>query len=249
MVSMANGNGNFPVVNGALPCEGTKAFPFKLDFSATNAWLIDLTPQWQQKQFTTLQCVWMDNSLGDENLEIICDVTEQSIICPPRSQGFFELLQPVPPKFMVQTNDTITKQIILLNFYIPPQTWFVWQVNGNGYPQISIPAIEAIIVAGALTVTPIPPTYTAMTDASGTITAGGTKQVALAANAARKRFVLANPDTATETLYLSFIAGDGVALIPLIPGEVWDESGSTIAGGILYVQAATTAHAYTLNWY
>ena len=244
MVQIANPNGNFPTVNGSLPCEGTKTLPINFDFTTTNAYQVDLTSLQQQNTFTTLQTVWIDNSQNNSFLEIICGTTSQLIFAPPRSQGFYAMLLPVPFKFTVQSSGGIAVQCIFLNYYIPPQVWNVGTVSAGGLPQIDVPALDAIIVNGGMNVNTSPATLTALTDNSGTITAGGTRQSLFAANAARKRWILSNPSTATEILQFS-IGTNTAGLIDLLPGQTWSEDGATVVGDQIFVVAATTGHAFT----
>lgn len=238
MVQIANPGGNFPTLNGSLPCEGTKVFPFNLDFNAANAYNIDLTQAFNQKQFTTLQTVYIDNALNPSSLEIICSTTGQQIIAPPFSQGFYIMLQPSPPKFSVQTSGVLVLEIILLNFYIPPAVWIV------GTSSVDIPALDAIIANGGLNVNTTPSTLTGMTDRSGTIAVGGTRQPLFALNPAAKRRVLHNPSSAAEVLQFSWTT-NVAGLIDLLPGQTWDESNATIVGDGWWVVGATIAHAFT----
>lgn len=244
MVAVANPAGNFPVVNGALPCEGTQCFPFNLDFTGgKTAYLVDLTQQYQQKQFTTLQTVFIDNSESAVDFDFICTVTGQTITAPPFSQGYYPILQPVPPKFNVNSASGVVIQIILLNFYIPPEVWQIAPFTAGGIPQVDIPALDPLITAQGLQVVTFPGTTT-MADHSGTITTGGTGQLLLAANANRKRFTLTNPTGATaETLQFAY-ANIANGYIDIPNGQTWDENNETLSQQAIYVKAATTAHAF-----
>lgn len=84
----------------------------------------------------------------------------------------------------------------------------------------------------------------AYTDHSGTITAGGTAQNAMAANSSRHYAYLKNPDAATEPLYYSW-TGTASASSPdvLYPGDV-EESNGFVSNQALSVYAATTGHAW-----
>lgn len=254
MVAVANpsGAGLTAIPNGALPCEGTKAFPFTLDFTTTNAYLFDLTQQFNQKQFTTLQTVYIDNSNNGSRTDIVCNGTGQVISAPPFTQGYYDILQPTPQKFAVQSAGNVAVGIQLLNFYIPPAVWTFPPVSAGGLPEVDIPALDAIIVGGLLQTQTTPSTTSAMTDGSGTIAAAGTKQVLFAANAARKRLIVSNPGTATEQgigaaedLGISFngTAGDGI--IWLAPNQIFDDNGTSVVGDGVWIVAATIAHKFT----
>lgn len=245
MVAIPIPGGQFPVPNGAVPCEGTKAFPFSLDFTgAANAYRIDLTTQYNQKQFTTLQTIYADNSANTSDMEIICQSTNQVIVVAPLTQGYYTILQPSPPVLQVQTNGAFIVQVILLNFYIPPTTWTIPITNASGLPEVDVPALDAVIVGGLVQVAAFAGTVTAPSDASGTITVGGTRQVLFAANATRKRFIISNPSTAIEVLQFSYVSNTG-GLIDLPPGTTWNEADLSVSGDEIWIVAPTTAHAFT----
>lgn len=244
MVATVNQGGISPLVNGSVPCEGTKAIPFNVDFATFATWQIDLTNQFRQGQFTTLQTVWIDNADNNSTLTLTCSVTAQRIIAPARSQGFYALLQPTPPVFQLNSAGGIVVEVIFLNFYIPPQVWFNAAASSGGLQQVDVPALDAIIVSGGMNVNTSPQNLQGLTDNSGTIAVGGTRQVLLAASATRKRWILSNPSTATEIL--QFCIGIITAgLIDLLPGQTWNEDGATVVGDGVWVVAATGAHAFT----
>lgn len=243
MVAQANPIGIFQSNNGAVPCEGTKVFPFNLDFTAVNAYLIDLTQQYQQKQFTTLQTVYIDNSNNNSILQVVCSVTGQVITAPALSQGYYAILQPSPPRLQVQTNGGVIVTIQLMNFYIPPVVWGIPIVNSAGLPEVDVPALDAVITGGLVQVAAYAGTLNAQTDDSGTITVGGTRQTLFAANPARKRFIISNPSTATEILQFSYGAGAG--LIDIAPGATWNEADLSVSGALIQIVGATTGHAFT----
>ncbi len=245
MVATANPTGNIPVVNGSVPCEGTKILPFSLDFTAgPTSYSIDFTQVFQQKQFSTLQTVWIDNSENNDPLSIVCNTSNQIITAPARSQGYYALLQPTPGRVLVQTAGSLVITIIFLNFYIPPTVWPVPVVNSAGLPEVDIPALDAVISGGRVQTESDPFTIQGLTDASGTIAVAATAQVAIPASAARKRWTIANPSTQTEILQIMWGAA-AAGRIDLLPGASWDESGSSIVGEAVYVIAATLHHPFT----
>jgi predicted secreted protein len=248
MVQVANPGGNFKTFNGALPCEGTKTLPYNIDFTAANAYLIDLTQQYQQQQFTTLQTIYIDNSDNLDVTEVICGTTNQLITAPPQSQGYYAILEVQPPKLQIQSNGNVIVPVQLLNFYIPPQ---VWSVTGDanvvaGKLQVADPILDATVSNNRVNVTTNPGAVT-NTDNSGTIALGGTAQLLLAANPARKSWKLTNPAGATaETLQFAYgAAGNGKIDIP--NGQTWAEGddGGLVSQQAIYVVAATTGHAFT----
>lgn len=119
---------SLPVLNaltGSLPCEGAKALPYVMDFSLAGEYDFDLTQQQQQGQFTTLQGFFIDNSANSDTVTITCNVTDQPIIVPPNSQGYYSMLMTTPPKFTAVSSGAVQVYIALMNFYIPPTVWKV----------------------------------------------------------------------------------------------------------------------------
>lgn len=85
-------------------------------------------------------------------------------------------------------------------------------------------------------------------DRSGTITAGTTAQVFVAANTARKHLRLRNPKSATESLWVNDVGGtaapdDGISW-ELEPGAAmpWGDAPPI---GAVSIYSATTAHAFS----
>jgi hypothetical protein len=87
-------------------------------------------------------------------------------------------------------------------------------------------------------------------DASGTIAVGGTAQVLLAANPARKYLFIQNPILATETLrFCPDVTSTTTNSFELAPGASFSffEDGFLPTGAIS-ILAATGAHAFIAKW-
>lgn len=87
-----------------------------------------------------------------------------------------------------------------------------------------------------------------LTNRSGTITTGGTAQVAIAANTSRNYLFIRNPSDATEALWFSLV-GTAAAASPSVrldAGDSFEYAGSFIPTNAVSVFAATTGHAYTI---
>ncbi|MDP3853144.1 hypothetical protein [Phenylobacterium sp.] len=85
------------------------------------------------------------------------------------------------------------------------------------------------------------------TDASSTVTTGGTFQTVFASSASRLGCFIQNPITASETLFV--YEGTGTATtaksINLAPGAAFNcNAGGIVVTGLVQVTAATTAHAF-----
>lgn len=113
----------FNALTGLLPCEGPRALPFDADFSATTEWDFDFTQQWNNKDFTTIQCAYIDNSANAVSATLIVNGTGQTIVAPPNSCGYYTLLATQPPKFALQSTSGGLVHIDFMNFYVPPTVW------------------------------------------------------------------------------------------------------------------------------
>lgn len=88
----------------------------------------------------------------------------------------------------------------------------------------------------------------ALTNRSGTITAGGTAQAAVAANTSRNYLLIRNPIDATEALWIN-LTGTATAASPslrLDAGDILTFEGSFVPTNAVSVIAATTGHAFTI---
>jgi hypothetical protein len=91
-------------------------------------------------------------------------------------------------------------------------------------------------------------------DRSGKIATGGTSQLLMSSNSARRRLIVQNPATttsqgigATENLYINFgntASGSTGASIELLAGGSYDSDSGPCTTDAVYVVAATTNHQY-----
>lgn len=205
---------------GELPCEGANTVRVPLDFDGINDIEVDLSAIQQTGKFSAAQTLFFDNSTNGAVVKIKCGVSNQTFQVPIGGFIYMPLLQPNPPKITFSCTAAVPLTAFFTNFFLPP---VVWGPTLGG--------------AAAGIVAPATPN-----DNSGTIVAGGTPQVQIAANANRIGILISNPDTETETLYIQFGAGNGP--IPLLPGMTY-ESGIVDWLGDILVNAATTGHAVT----
>ncbi|HWE98839.1 MAG TPA: hypothetical protein VG248_03495 [Caulobacteraceae bacterium] len=85
------------------------------------------------------------------------------------------------------------------------------------------------------------------TDAAGTIATGGTFQTVFASNSSRTNCLIANPITATETLFVHYTAASATTSnsIGLAAGAAFTCNGSgVVVTGAIQVEATTTGHAF-----
>lgn len=113
-------------------------------------------------------------------------------------------------------------------------------VDGTTIRRLRTDPVGRLVVA-------VTPSQGALTDGSGSITVGGTSQVAFAANTARKYLLVQNLH-ATEDLWVHFgsAATTDQPSIKLVPGAalLMDGGGFTSTQAV-HVVAATTAHKFT----
>lgn len=119
----ANPFGILPALNGIVPCEGAKCIPFIGDFSAAASYDFNFTQVQQSKQISTIQCVYVDNTANASNLTISIDTTNQTIVVPANSAGFFTIIAPQFTVAHATTAGVVKVYFAFLNYYIPPIVW------------------------------------------------------------------------------------------------------------------------------
>lgn len=88
-------------------------------------------------------------------------------------------------------------------------------------------------------------------DASGTVTAGGTSQVALAASSGRQFLLIQNPADASEALWVNFTddaAVSGQSSISLAAGGALVFENEFCPNNAVNVTATTTGHKFCIKW-
>lgn len=96
-----------------------------------------------------------------------------------------------------------------------------------------------------ISILPASSTSTPSTDASGTVTAGGTYQTVLASSTSRKGCLIQNPTTATEVLNVKVGTMASPFTIPIGGTFSCGTYGSVVVTDAITVTAATTSHAFT----
>lgn len=223
---------------GNRPCENRVAFRHQIVFAAGLSQDIDYAIMHNQNWAKSIQSLYVNNKGNTAEVILQFNGTKQSITIPANAQAYLPILDANTPTITVScTNAAATVYIQALNFFVPP---FMW----NQSQTITITSLDAIIVNARLNVRTTPQALVADTNRSGTIAAGGTGQILMAANAARAQWSLQNPSTATEILQFSksSIAGPWYDLVA--GGQAADD-GSTVYAGTIWVIAATTGHAFT----
>lgn len=231
----------FPMQLGNPPdCKiGRKAIHVLIDFALGSVFQLDLSSIQTQGAFDAVQTLYLDNRNNTGPLVVDLGMTLQNVTLPAGAQAYIPVLQGNPPvlKFTANTGTPVVN-VQFLNFFVPPIVWYT-----TGIPIVDL-TLAAVISNGGVNVNASPLTVINPTDASGTIVVGGTRQPLFVANAARKRWTLSNPSTATEVLQFSYVSNVG-GLIDLPPGTTWNEADFTVSGDEVWVVGATAGHAFT----
>lgn len=125
-----------PVSLGTIPKEVSKVCTVKIrwaadtyQFAPFGEYKINLLQQYQSGQFTSVQCVYVDNSTVPYQVRLTCDETAAVVVIPPLSQGFYDLLTGQAPSFTLdidvpQTTANFVPPLpcsTILNFLNVPQ--------------------------------------------------------------------------------------------------------------------------------
>jgi hypothetical protein len=113
-----------------------------------------------------------------------------------------------------------------------------------GYAQAPIVMTQTGQLCVNSSSTPSAPAAVPATNASGTVTLGGTYQTVFAASTSRKGCMIQNPTTATEILSVRQ-AGTAVWTIPIGATLQCGGPSELIASDLFEITAATTGHAFT----
>lgn len=242
MASNQGGYAPYSVFTGNPPdCKmGRRSVQVLIDFTLGTTFSLDLSQVQSAGQFDCVQTLFVDLSAATAGtLTIQLGQTNQKIVLPWGAQAYIPVLQGsvLQMRFTISTGTPIVP-IQLMNFFVPPAVWYP-----PGFPVTDL-TLAAVISNGGVNVNATPVTVSNPTVHSGTITTGGTPQTLMVANAARKRFVISNPSTATEVLQFAFGAAAN-GYINLTPGTTWNDADFSVSGDLIVVNAATTGHAFT----
>lgn len=205
---------------GNQPCEGWNAVRVPLAFDGVDGIEVDLSIVQQTGHFSAAQTLYVDNSTNSVPIFVQCEQSNQTFQVPAGGFIYMPLIQPNPPKVIFNSSNAVNITAFFLNFFLPPCVWGPLVTGGSGLLTTENP-----------------------NDHSGTIAVGGTAQLVIPANTNRKGFLISNPDTATETLYIMLGAAAN-GRIPLVPGATYESGNPFWAGGV-YLVAATGGHAFT----
>lgn len=115
----------FGIANVIVPPGGPKCVPTRCDFSNVASIELDGSQIVQQGKIEYLQGVFIDNSKNLNPLSLTMSTTNQQIICPPKSQGYFSIMVPDPPVITAATTQ-VNGLVIPMFFYNVPIQSAVW---------------------------------------------------------------------------------------------------------------------------
>lgn len=221
-----------------LPVEGSQAIRVLLDFTTTdtqaNGIDVDLTLLIQNQRISSIKTLFLDNADGLQDLIAVMSVTNQRVVCPPRTQMYVPILAAKGGMkiHFTNTDNTHIIPVLLLNKYIDAASWGTFDAS-------------SVTIVGTVTTSEI---ATLGTSNSSTITVGGTAQIAIASNPARHEWWIINsdPTLSTESLWVSITGtatnnntgGDSFE----VPYGAWASGMTTNAISVI---GATTGHKYT----
>lgn len=119
----ATGLGIVNILNGETPCLGPKCIPYTANFALGNRYDFDLTQFIQNNQLENIQTIYVDNSANGNILTITMVGTNQTVVVPKNSCGYYTILMPKLASFSAVTSGTVLVYFAMLNFYIPPTVW------------------------------------------------------------------------------------------------------------------------------
>jgi len=104
---------------------GPLAIPMLADLSAATSFDIDLSAWQEQKLIDFINGVYIDNADNGSAVDLICNGTNQKVICPANSQGYFTLMIPNPPTFRAETAGGVVVPLIFYNIPMFPIVWSI----------------------------------------------------------------------------------------------------------------------------
>jgi hypothetical protein len=112
--------------NGVPVAENPLTIPLLFDFTAAQSYSIDLEQLRQRGVLSSVQTVFLDNKGGDAPLILTASTTQQTVICPAQSQGYFAVLMAPPLRFTLScTAGSSQTPVFLMNIEISGAVWKV----------------------------------------------------------------------------------------------------------------------------
>lgn len=144
----------YGIANVIIPRGGPKTVPVTMDFTGTDGiFEIDGTVLVQNSKIEYLQTMYVDNNDNANDLTIEMSITNQRIVVPAGSQGYYSMLQPNPPKIIFTTvAGAFSIFVQFLNVPVQPAVWGGSAASGGlTDTQLRASPIEVQNQGGALT--------------------------------------------------------------------------------------------------
>lgn len=117
---------SFGIANVVVPKGGPKTSPLTLDFSNTATIDVDGELVVSSGKIEYLQGVYIDNADNPTAFTLLIGTTNQRVVCPPNSQGYFAIMAPSPPKMTASTTQAANRFVPLFFYNVPIQS-AVWK--------------------------------------------------------------------------------------------------------------------------
>lgn len=114
--------GTFGVNNAIIPKGGPKVVRAILDFSAASEILIDGQQIVSQGQIEYLQGFYVDNASNPVAITFVMSVTNQRIIVPANTQGYYSMLIPNDPKIVATMPQLNNRRVECFFYNVPIQS-------------------------------------------------------------------------------------------------------------------------------
>lgn len=199
------------------PKEGEKIEVITLDFSVTSTYTLDFSNQQFTAVFSSVKCMFIDNSLNNATLSLYNPATNATIIAPPNSQGIYPAFAPNPVKMTAICSGGAVAQVCFLNVAYPISTW---RVTSSSTTLTNLAAVT-------------------VTDNSIASPTTGSSQPLLAANSARKYLMIYVADVTWVNPSGGTAAANGAGCFQM-PANSTYESFTPWANAITYFQTANT---------
>lgn len=114
--------GTFGANNAIIPRNGPKVVRADLDFSNVAEILIDGQQIVSQGQIEFLQGMFVDNATNAVPITFVMSATNQRIVVPANSQGYYSILVPNDPKIIATMEQTNNRKVAVFFYNVPIQS-------------------------------------------------------------------------------------------------------------------------------
>lgn len=106
------------------PCANALALTVPLDFTANTQYALNLQNYQQNGTFDFVLGIYIDNFANGSQTIVTMSGTNQRIICPANSEGYFPVLAGTSPTTVTFSSaGNVVIQAVLYNFPIPAVVW------------------------------------------------------------------------------------------------------------------------------